>query len=1424
MMMSLGTILKYLSRNVRLAASLVAGGLAALLVPVASATVTQLADQPFITTVNVAGNVALALSVEYPTATSIGNGIVPYSSAKRYYGNFDSTRCYVYNTVGPTKNGTTTGGSYFSPSTLASTTDYSCANASTLHLWSGNFLNWASMSTIDPFRWALTGGYRSIDTTSLTILEKAWSGSQAAYNESPPQQTSQVTYPNITPLPSSSWSNIWTNIHNMGQYMCFTSTGTVDGGIYANGTATGGSNGYLQWTGTGGYANGASYTASSSNWSGTLNNAAEYNSASATPSASSVQCVEVRVQVCNAAAPTGVESNCVLYPSTYYKPEGLIQKYSQQMRFASFGYLLDNAGNGNVVVRDGGVMRARMNYVGPLVPVPGSNSVTNPNSEWNSTTGVFNANPDPTDVSATIALSGCSGCSIPNSGVMNYLNMFGEHARSRGNTNAYKSGDNVSELYYTVVRYFKELGNVHEYTDLTGTNSDLALSDCVKVSADQCVDGFPVITNWYPADSSAPRGYDYPIQYSCQKNFIIGIGDDNTHADGNLPGTYSGGAYLSNANGSTYEPPIESAVSGDTTLNGATINTTSLTNWIGTQETSINGHTVSSTGPLGQTALQSYISCCGGATFYLAGLAYDVHVHDMLPNAFLNADGTKSSTQTVSTYWVDVLEYGKFYNQNQYWMATKYGGFTVPGGYTEFTTATVGGTAWPTSIWASNGRTVSNTVSGVTTNYTVPDNYYSGRDSAAMVTGLSNAFSAISSSIAATTTALSISTPQLVSTNNAAYSVSYDSTTWTSQLIGSSLSYDAYGNPTTATVWNGLSNLDAQVTAGGYASGSRNIATWNDSTKAGVAFVSTALSAAEQLNLTPPSTGITAATAVNYLRGDRSNEGTSGLGLFRTRASPGLLGDIVGSRAIAVPPPSGSIQNQHNLGYAAFESQWAGRKTVVYAGANDGMLHAFNGSISSSDPTAGKELWAYVPGSLYAGPTGTPYVNGLVSRTYKTFTHYYMVNASPVIQDVDFNNAAGTFSSTSSDWHTILVGGLGKGGMSFYAIDVTDPSVMTSDTAVAGKVLWEFNQSTITGYGSTATIGYSFGPPAIVKTAKYGWVVILTSGYDNADGIGYFFMVNPKTGALLEPPISTGTGSASSPSGLTFASAYINDSTDGTADAIYAGDLYGNVWRVDLTPKTGNYAAPYKIAQVVDPVAGNPQAITTRPVIAISATTAKRYVVFGTGKTLSSSDLFSTQQNTIYSIYDGTGDSGGFFTSTSPTLPSGVTYPIVRGELQAVTNLVTGVPSNTTKKMGWYIDLAAATSTLPAEQVDVTPTEDNGIAAFGINLSNGSACSPSGSGRIDAFSVGTGVTALTDSSGNAAGTYQLGNRIVDVTFVNVNGSSIDLTVGTTGVNAGGGGGGGGGAGNTCQLCNATGNFTSSNSPTKLNWREVKGAN
>ena len=162
-----------------------------------------------------------------------------------------------------------------------------------------------------------------------------------------------------------------------------------------------------------------------------------------------------------------------------------------------------------------------------------------------------------------------------------------------------------------------------------------------------------------------------------------------------------------------------------------------------------------------------------------------------------------------------------------------------------------------------------------------------------------------------------------------------------------------------------------------------------------------------------------------------------------------------------------------------------------------------------------------------------------------------------------------------------------------------------SESSVASKVLWEFTNT---------DLGFTYGEPAVVKTAKYGWVVIFASGYNNTDGQGHFLIVNPRTGALLEK-VSTGVGTPSAPAGLATLNAFVIDGSNGTADAVYAGDLLGNLWRWDVTATTGAYPAPVKIATLTDS-GNNPQPVTTRPVIEVHPSLYKRFVMVGTGRLL----------------------------------------------------------------------------------------------------------------------------------------------------------------------------------------------------------------
>ncbi|MFX5506177.1 hypothetical protein ABTD43_19380, partial [Acinetobacter baumannii] len=51
----------------------------------------------------------------------------------------------------------------------------------------------------------------------------------------------------------------------------------------------------------------------------------------------------IRVKVCDPSATAGgLEANCVQYGKNSYKPTGLMQQYSDKMRFSAFGYLNDS--------------------------------------------------------------------------------------------------------------------------------------------------------------------------------------------------------------------------------------------------------------------------------------------------------------------------------------------------------------------------------------------------------------------------------------------------------------------------------------------------------------------------------------------------------------------------------------------------------------------------------------------------------------------------------------------------------------------------------------------------------------------------------------------------------------------------------------------------------------------------------------------------------------------------------------------------------------------------------------------------------------------------------------------------------------------------------------------------------------------------
>lgn len=1337
----------------------------------------DLADVPlFSTTSAVPGNLILALSVEWPTATTPAyTSSTAYVSTQEFLGYFDPNKCYRY-----VYDATTPANSYFTP--VSTTANRTCATTSGSPRWSGNYLNWSSMQTLDAFRWVLTGGYRSVDTTASTVLTKTNALQDSGVM---PHKRASSGVSTATPF---TWSTIDSRVRALRTQMFVTnaapfdctgvtnSSGAVSFSCNTGGNAlacTGNSCNVSLGTagnlvcGRSGNATNYTYacnvqdsggtvltrlsgTASGTNTATLRVNAGtgtgavvDYNnqtSVEGTALPGVTYRLYINVRVCDASV--GLESNCVRYGNNY-KPEGLMQQYATKLRYSAFGYLniSGTADNGGTTQRDGGVMRARMKYIGPQVTVPGKASTANTYAEWDANTGIMATNPDAVDATATVAAAAALGwtVTVPNSGVMNYLNKFGYAS------NNYKSNDPVSELYYAALRYFRNLGDVASYSSIANAGN--------AATAQAWIDSFPVITSdsvWKKSNSTTDAHFGSPILYTCQKNFVLGIGDVYTWRDSNLQGSTLRAA-------STWEPTLPTEVNADTEINVA-----AATDMVGRLE-GLTGST-----PLGSLySNTSNTSCAAGGqcnSYYVAGLAYHAHTNDLRSDM--------AGSQTVNTYWMDVLEGQVYRHKNQYWLAAKYGGFDVPNSFQPYAT-TNGPTTLAQTTWATTGDTLpigqgaltfSTDVAGSTTDPR-PDNYFPGNRPDVMRAGLTAAFAKIASELESATSTAFSTTSANVESGTASYSADYDPKNWTGNVTASRITYDAQGKPTLTKKWDARNVLETAV------ANNRKIVTCCTGGGTALPFRSADLGAGGLSSRTyvasftnvpnVPAANQSLANYVQYLRGDRAQERVNG-GAYRTRAY--RLGDIVGAKVNPVGPPNDRYYDATNPGYSSFKRTYANRKTVVYVGANDGMMHAFDGTLPTDanndgvdDPcsTCGSELFAYVPSFVY-GDAATASTNGLAALgNPTTFSHRFLVDGRPLHFDIDFRRTVGS-TAVAPDWRTIVIGGLGKGGKGYYAIDVTDPTSWTNETAVAGKVLWEFTDP---------RMGFSYGSPIVVKTAKYGWTVIFTSGYNNADGRGYFFFVNPRTGALLET-VATTEGGTLTPLNMAHATAFVPDYTDFTADAVYAGDLQGNVWRVDLT-QTGAYAAPTKIATLSR--GGIAQPVTTRPLVEIEANTNRRYVFVGTGRLLADSDITSNAPQSFYAIVDGLGTPGLFFTPAS--LPTGKMFPLSRADLNANTSLLTGIGATPTSGLGWYHDLPVDNTSNIGWRVTVTPTANAGVLAFAANLPSGDACNPSGVGRIYGVSFAEGKTVLetSDNDTTPISFQNVGQVITDLAFQRVNG-------------------------------------------------------
>jgi len=442
------------------------------------------------------------------------------------------------------------------------------------------------------------------------------------------------------------------------------------------------------------------------------------------------------------------------------------------------------------------------------------------------------------------------------------------------------------------------------------------------------------------------------------------------------------------------------------------------------------------------------------------------------------------------------------------------------------------------------------------------------------------------------------------------------------------------------------------------------------------------------------------------------------------------LADIANAQPLILAHPERNYVDATDPGYSVYKAAQAGRPSVVVAPANDGMVHVFNTgpmptlAAPAVLPGGGTELFAFMPRGIFRGVAGaaaTEDVTAIQALTYQDggvpiYHHHMYVDSSPRAADVDFGNGTG-------NWHTIVVGGLGKGGNSYYALDLTDLNVPDEATAAA-KVMWEWtNPDSDVAPGQRLTAasnpGFTFGRPVIVKVRDVGfptgrWVVIVTAGYNNFSGKGKVFFIDAFTGQTLST-VTTTAGVPGSPSGLAQIHAFVKNQNNQTAEQIYGGDLLGNVWRIDVsdpTDPTKYYkTAPAVLFAELKDKFNAPQPVTTAPQIEIDINNGiDRYVFVGTGRLLHSEDLIIPaipQPQTMYAIRDG---------SLSTIIPPGPLLPIqprvTMASIDIASNGVAGIAGGAPN--GWYHDLPSDPAVSPegAQRIVVDPESDVNIAAY----------------------------------------------------------------------------------------------------------------
>ncbi|EMS2779826.1 pilus assembly/adherence protein PilC [Neisseria gonorrhoeae] len=407
------------------------------------------------------------------------------------------------------------------------------------------------------------------------------------------------------------------------------------------------------------------------------------------------------------------------------------------------------------------------------------------------------------------------------------------------------------------------------------------------------------------------------------------------------------------------------------------------------------------------------------------------------------------------------------------------------------------------------------------------------------------------------------------------------------------------------------------------------------------------------------------------------------------------LGDIVNSPIVAVG------------GYLA-------------TAANDGMVHIFKKNGGSDERSYNLKL-SYIPGTMprqYFDNDTSALKGSTLAQELRTFAEKgyvgdrYGVDGGFVLRQVELRGQK----------HVFMFGAMGLGGRGAYALDLSK----IDGNYPAAAALFDVKNGDNNGKNRVEVeLGYTVGTPQIGKIRNGTYSAFLASGYaakeiddpTNKTALYVYDLKNTLGTPIRKIEVKDGKGGLSSPT-------LVDKDLDGTVDIAYAGDRGGNMYRFDLSDNDPNKWTVRTIFQGTKPITSAP---------AVSRLKDKRVVIFGTGSDLSESDVFNTDEQYIYGIFDDDEGTGTVNVKVTNGTGGGLLEQVLKEENKT---LFLNKGSDGSGSKGWVVKLKEGqrvtvkpTVVLRTAFVTIrsyTGTDKCGAqtAILGINTADGGALTP----------------------------------------------------------------------------------------------------